>query len=627
MDHKWKIIGIALLIVVVSGVSVMLVSGGAQADCATDADGNVTCDPANPPDGDVGGGPGDQSIVVEDVPSGDIGGDGEVPAGDTNMDTSSGDGGNDTITTENADVNGNVSGDFVEGNGGDDSIQIDDQTTVSGTVAGDWAEGDGGDDTVSVDGTVEQSVLGDAATGDGGDDSISVGGEVDGFVAGDYVGGDGGDDTITIEDDGHVGLQVLGDWAEESVPDGDPTGGGADSIVVNGTVDEYVAGDAVIKDGGSDTIIVNGSVGTDVRGDQTAVGDGVNDTITVSQTGTVGQTVYGDWAVLGDGGDDSITVDGIVSTSVVGDAVTGDGGDDTIEVNGAVLADVIGDFAGGDGGNDSIEVNGAVLGDVLGDDASGDGGDDTVTVSGTVEGDIYTDNGPGRGEPLDGGDDIVEIIEGATIAGIIDGGPGNDTLSFTFSDLAPDDAAFIQGVIDAANANPGVPGTLTYGDETYDWVNFESFLSAITQIVIDSGGTIDLNDIDTTPGNTTPNAPGSDGRLCNWPNAAVYSSEDGIYVYGINDKSEGFLVIFTTPDEIAQHSAVPGSNTMLSTSPDATYEIMLNDIGDYQVNVGPDGGGMERFVTFDKLVPGTVVCGQYSVYDPAGTITAERLAK
>jgi hypothetical protein len=127
---------------------------------------------------------------------------------------------------------------------------------------------------------------------------------------------------------------------------------------------------------------------------------------------------------------------------VAGDDVDGNGGDDTIIINGTVYFDVTGDCAGGDGGNDSIKINGSVDGDVLGDCVGGAGGDDTVTLG-----------------------------EDAVVGGVIDGEAGFDTLKFKKLKQSQ-----LTGLDPAA-------GSITVGGKTYTWLNFESLIGLLAELV------------------------------------------------------------------------------------------------------------------------------------------------
>jgi hypothetical protein len=228
------------------------------------------------------------------------------------------------------------------------------------------------------------------------------------------------------------------------------------------------------------------------------VGLGLGDDTYVQNAGVETEDVYGDALEngidsTGNGGDDSITINGDVTSGtvtvgqVIGDGVTGNGGDDTIIVNGNVDHSVWGDDAGGDGGDDTIVINGDVNGNVLGDNALGNGGDDVITINGTVTG-VFGDDSVGVSGGNDyievngdvsgflegnGGNDTVNLGDGAIVGAVMDGGAGTDTLSFD---------AISQSDLDALGLDPA-GGSVTINGETYTWVNFEQLLGLLAELI------------------------------------------------------------------------------------------------------------------------------------------------
>jgi hypothetical protein len=222
---------------------------------------------------------------------------------------------------------------------------------------------------------------------------------------------------------------------------------------------------------GNDTITCNdGTIGSTI-----VLGDGGDDSITV-ETGTGVDLVSGDNFPGLTGGNDTIIINGSASR-VQGDS-DGEGGDDEIVINGTVGGNVDGDFTNGDGGNDTITISGTVGGAVYGDDVGSNGGDDTIIISGSVGGDVAGDDGIG----LSGGDDYVELQDGATIGGTIYGNGGTDTLSFRFSVAACDYSALAKTISQNASS-----GSMTINGNTYDWDGFEE-LSDLLQVVGQCGG-------------------------------------------------------------------------------------------------------------------------------------------
>ncbi len=229
----------------------------------------------------------------------------------------------------------------------------------------------------------------------------------------------------------------------------------------------YVYGDSLpdltqgTGDGGDDTITISGTAVQGVSGDY-STGNGGDDVIVVTSTGET-------YNILGDdgtanGGNDTITVDGNSGLEVVGDATLGAGGDDTITING-IGGNIIGDGAA-TGGNDIITINGRVDW-VKGDDTTGPGGDDTITIGANAIVSAFVDADDDDGT---GGNDTVIIEVGAQIAANIMGGGGFDILEF---DVIP------QELLD--NLDPA-SGTITYGGQTYTWVNFEQLVGVLRQL-------------------------------------------------------------------------------------------------------------------------------------------------
>ncbi|MEX2161155.1 MAG: hypothetical protein WD751_04495 [Anaerolineales bacterium] len=169
----------------------------------------------------------------------------------------------------------------------------------------------------------------------------------------------------------------------------------------------------------------------------------------------------------GNGGNDTITINGTVTGVVIGDYVNYangyDGGDDTIIINGT--ADGIqGDHAR-NGGDDTIIINGTVS-YIYADNIVIEGGSDDIQINGTVTGFIEADD---DGRP--GGDDTVTLGTNAEVVGTIDGGDGTDTLRFR---------ALRQSELSGYSA---AGGTLTVNGHAYTWVNFESLIGLLQDLV------------------------------------------------------------------------------------------------------------------------------------------------
>jgi hypothetical protein len=299
--------------------------------------------------------------------------------------------------------------------------------------------GTAGDDTIVCNATNPPS--GNVDGGDG-NDTILIEADYDGStnVAGDNGGGSDGDDVI-VNNGTIVDASITGD-------DNGGEGSGDDVIVNNGTVDGSVYGDTPYGEGSGDDTIVNNGTTSDIIGD-TGDGDG--------------------------SGNDSITNNGITYT-IIGDTyggeVGGDGsGSDTITNNGYVSGDIYGDSANGDStGNDTITNTNLVDGSIYGDSYDNSGtGSDTIVNSGSVS-NIYAG----------GGNDSVTIQGGGTVTGIMDGGDGFDTLTFSLTSSDPDELLAIAAQIAAANP---AGGTLVIRGITYVWQNFEQLSALLISLV------------------------------------------------------------------------------------------------------------------------------------------------
>ncbi|MEO8608140.1 MAG: hypothetical protein ABI690_09680 [Chloroflexota bacterium] len=176
----------------------------------------------------------------------------------------------------------------------------------------------------------------------------------------------------------------------------------------------------------------------------------------------------------GDLGDDvMVQAANVITTEMDGDGSAthdlrgmDDGGDDTMTNYGTVKASIAGDWVSGNGGDDTIYNYGQVNVNIMGDESLGVGGNDTIVNAGTVENAIHGEDG----------DDTVILIDGANGGAdhilLLDGGPGTDTLIFSFND--PN----MNKQVDAALVGqPAANGSITIGDETYTWMDFEEVRS------------------------------------------------------------------------------------------------------------------------------------------------------
>lgn len=290
-----------------------------------------------------------------------------------------------------------------------------------------------------------------------------------------------------------------------------------------------------------------------------------------------------DWNVSGGKGDDSITINGEVGDNLLGDSVYGDGilsggfatgGDDVITINGDVSGDVMGDgilnLVGGDGGDDTIEVNGSVGGDVVGDGVTslfgGSGGDDVIVINGTVEGDVLADGV--NSFHSDGGDDDVAVGEGATIMGILDGGKGEDSLSLLF---------IYQDELDVLDP---MDGTISFGEQTYTWINFEELIGKIREIVAELVGS-------------------GNARAIVYLNGSLLgvNEADGIKVF-----SEVGTVAYIPFAELA--ALLSGDSATYQTPNSGGWYVVATDLG-----VNPDNPGNHLY--------------QISIYNPSSSLQGQ----
>lgn len=247
---------------------------------------------------------------------------------------------------------------------------------------------------------------------------------------------------------------------------------------------------------GDDTIVCSADPNVP---DQQVDGDLGNDTITVDAGVTVtfidadGEISGVDNPGAGNGGNDVIVNDGTVTVAISGDYVTGAAGNDTITNNGTA-GSILADDVATTSGNDIITNNGTVVTNIVADNTSLTPGNDSVTNNGQVGGNITTGGGTdsvtvgSTGDVvgnIDAGDgnDAVTMNDGAMVGGIVDGGAGTDTLTFQFNDPAEGAAAAL-----ALAALSPAGGTITFGGQTYTWINFEQ-LRALYTIAVQSGAT------------------------------------------------------------------------------------------------------------------------------------------
>lgn len=262
---------------------------------------------------------------------------------------------------------------LVDGRGGDDYIDVGDNTPTDATVYGGT-----GNDTMYVMATNSALVYGDDADGyepDDGSDSITVGhywNAVDNVT----VYAEGGNDTVTVYADvqasvsgggGDDNMYVADDYYWNVLDNATVDGGaGNDTITVGenwywwgGVLNATVTGGS-----GTDTIVVNGEA---FDGSLNASGGSENDSVSV---------YYGeDVTVTGEGGDDTLDAYYFYDTA----SVDGGAGNDTITVQGWGNSGSTATVLGGTGDDDiTVTTYGTDTATITG---GGDDGDDKITLN------------------------------------------------------------------------------------------------------------------------------------------------------------------------------------------------------------------------------------------------------
>lgn len=305
--------------------------------------------------------------------------------------------------------------------------------------------GTAGDDNITCTGNDP-----DGVDAQGGNDTITVvaGGTVTtvGIIPGT------GDDSVNVQAGGNV--STVGN----AIDDAD----GNDTFNIAGNVSSF-GGIAVRDNLGNDSYNISGNVTNDA-GIAVFDVDG-NDTYTIS--GNVSNNIG--ISVQDNAGNDSYNISGrVINTSGIG--VFDTSGNDTYVISGSVENtnnDGIFDVAG----NDSFNISGSVT-TTVGTGVNVGAGEDTVRLTGTT---IVG----GNGTAIDAGDDNDQVIieSDASLTGVIEGGSGNDTLTFA-QDVPAEEFAEIVAII---NANPN-NGTITINNQRYTWQNFEQLVNLIGQI-------------------------------------------------------------------------------------------------------------------------------------------------
>ena len=388
-----------------------------------------------------------------------------------------GEGGNDTLIGDNNDntftitesnegtlteiTNGWSSIENLFGRGGEDSFTFNNAGSLMGTVDGgdgdsDTLVGDENDNTFTIDRANEGTLAGKTSrwsnienlSGRGGEDSFTF--TDSGSLTGTVDGGDGDSDTLVGDDDGNTFTitesnegTLAGKTSGWSNIENLTGGNGEDSFTftntessLDGTIDGNNGSDSLVGDNDDNTF-----------------------TITRSNEGTLEGKTSG-WSnienLFGTGGEDSFTFTNTES-SLDGTVDGGDGDSDTLvgdengntftidETNEGTLEGKTSRWSNienlsGRGGEDSFTFtdSGSLTGTVDGDNGSdtltGDDDGNTFTITGNNQGTLAgKTSGWSNIENLSGGTDNDNFIfsDGATLAGIINGEDGNDTVDYS----------------------------------------------------------------------------------------------------------------------------------------------------------------------------------------------------
>ena len=371
--------------------------------------------------------------------------------------------GNDTITLA-------TNGDWAQAGAGNDIIRLSTASTIT-SFAGSIVGGDGNDSFAVSGGTL---VNGANIGLNAGSDTITITG---GSIINSTLGAGAGNDTITLSS-----ASVTTSFVN--------SGDGADTINLSGTT---FASSTLQAGKGQDRIVVGSAVfdstsfvglgeGTDsitftaAFGAGTLAGGGLADTITFG--GTIGAVaVYGDADGVttegtGTGGaaDGADKISFSANTFTAATSVYGAGGNDTITFAGGAGGVLLN---GGDGADQLLASGAALTGAFTVD---GGAGLDTITLGGVTGPTALVLGGLGT--------DSITVVSaaGAFVAGSINGGDGNDTISFTNSSVSA--AGF--SALGTVNGGAGVD-KITF-NTTGVFTDID--LANITATVAQSAGTI-----------------------------------------------------------------------------------------------------------------------------------------
>lgn len=83
--------------------------------------------------------------------------------------------------------------------------------------------------------------------------------------------------------------------------------------------------------------------------------------------------------------------------------------------------------------------------------------------------------------------------------------------------------------------------------------------------------------------------------------AAIYSQNDGINVYCVNNSSQGYFSFRVDASTVAGFPSHPSANTLVASSVHCAVHFYILTSGEFQINIGPDAGGDVREMIFTGL--------------------------
>ncbi len=400
----------------------------------------------------------------------------------------------------------------IDGQGGDDQITVTDNAGIISNPAGDAIQGGADNDKIDVDSaTVTGGTNGDGIDGGDGDDEISVYGSstVTGGANGNGINGGTGTDSVFVGG----GTQIVCGLNSEAIDTGDDD----DEVDV------------------TDTAQIVCSVGTGIL-----TGEGF-DQVTVTGNGVVDG---GDAGMDTGIGNDKIIVNGNASVSGDVGIITGDGNDTVLVAN---TADVTGATDGISTGN----------------------GDDTVTATGDASISAGTnDNAIDTGA----GNDTV-VVGDVQVYGVINGGAGTDTLTFTQTVQQSEYEALAQYII-SVNGDSGTHEVFINGQK-YTWTSFEALVDmlviAAQQVEFEGAAGLSI---------FVPEEPQS-GTLCDDGVVKVFRDvNNNLAVYSDfrTDLPNGFLVAVLTPFQLT-----PGTRAFTIDEPHKGWYVTVGSSKDLWV--------------------------------------------